>query len=282
MKPFILNQAGSAPHASDFTDIYTRIYDRISQLKGEFYDVSSGGVNYAQLKASELFDDYTNMVNQLSGMDLQQIQSIEQQLAFWINIYNALVVHGIAVLGVENSVRDFKSFFSNIFYSIGGHLFSPDDIEHGILRSNSCKYRIGFKPFGKSDPRRQFVLSKLDPRIHFALVCGSKSCPAIGVYHEDQIDSQLDIAAGNFVESDVDIDMQRQTITLSKVFKWYRFDFGSQTDLIYFIEKYRDNQDEKDFLRNYASRLKIKYFSYDWSLNHMGGSGINKELLHTP
>ena len=38
------------------------------------------------------------------------------------------------------------------------------------------------KPFGPSDPRLKVALTEPEPLIHFALVCGAKSCPPIKTY----------------------------------------------------------------------------------------------------
>lgn len=59
-------------------------------------------------------------------------------------------------------------------YNIGGRVYSLDDLEHGLLRGNKPHPSTGKTAFHQGDPRLQFVISELDPRIHFALVCGAK------------------------------------------------------------------------------------------------------------
>lgn len=82
-------------------------------------------------------------------------------------------------------------------------LVQADDIEHGILRSNAIapasigallKLPFLARPqFKKGDPRREYVVSPVDPRIHFALVCGAKSCPPIKLYTPDNLDEGLQV-----------------------------------------------------------------------------------------
>jgi Protein of unknown function, DUF547 len=74
--------------------------------------------------------------------------------------------------------------FNHLFsYAVGGHVFSLDDIEHGILRCNRKHPTSGFVAFGPGDLRLPFALPlPVDPRIHFALNCGAKGCPAIRAY----------------------------------------------------------------------------------------------------
>jgi hypothetical protein len=55
-------------------------------------------------------------------------------------------------------------------------------------------------PFqAKNDPRKQFMVTEVDPRIHFTLNCGAESCPPIGVYHGDKLESELKRATNGFL-----------------------------------------------------------------------------------
>jgi len=69
-----------------------------------------------------------------------------------------------------------------VSYFIGGYTYSLNDIENGILRSNRKALGAFRKPFGKNDPRLKVALKRVEPKIHFALVCGAKSCPPIKTY----------------------------------------------------------------------------------------------------
>ena len=73
-------------------------------------------------------------------------------------------------------------FFNTVNYIIGGHSFGLNQIENGILRSNRKAIGAVTKPFSKSDPRLRVALPAPEPKIHFALVCGAKSCPPIKTY----------------------------------------------------------------------------------------------------
>ena len=95
-------------------------------------------------------------------------------------------------------------FFSSVSYVIGGLVYSLNDIENGILRSNrqsmGTLYR---KPFKDEDPRLKVSLGQVDPRIHFALNCGAKSCPPITTFSGDQVQDQLKIATASFLEVNI-------------------------------------------------------------------------------
>ena len=72
----------------------------------------------------------------------------------------------------------------------------------------------------KDDPRIKFVMGTFDPRIHFALVCGAKSCPPIRVYDPQNLQQGLQWATEGFCDEEVQIDVDRRLITLSMLFKW--------------------------------------------------------------
>ena len=240
----------------------------MADLKAQFIDVESGAVRYKGIRDSEAFGRYKNLTLRLRSFDLRSLESRNQRLAFWINIYNTGVIHGVIELGLERSVKEFRRFFDRVAYEVGGHRFSLNQIEHGILRGNRRPpYRL-LRPFGKGDPRIEFAAFPMDMRIHFALVCGARSCPPIGFYEADQIDFQLDLAAGSFVNSpQVEILPGATTIYLSMIFKWYRGDFEGRKRLLDTLLEFLDEGEKKAFLKQHRDSIRIKYQPYDWSLN---------------
>ena len=105
------------------------------------------------------------------------------KIAFFINIYNALVIHAHVERGVPTSTYQRYKFFSGMSYNIGGYNLSLNDIENGVLRSNrAAMATLYMKPFSASDPRMKIILPEVEPRIHFALNCGAKSCPPIKTF----------------------------------------------------------------------------------------------------
>ncbi|RMG69378.1 MAG: DUF547 domain-containing protein, partial [Nitrospirae bacterium] len=165
-------------------------------------------------------------------------------------------------------VKEVMGIFSRVKYLIGGYLFSADDIEHGILRANRRPPSRPFRQFGPFDRRRRFSLKELDPRIHFALVCGSRSCAPIRFYTPEGIDRELDMAAMNFINSsEVVIIPEERKLLLSSIFKWYQKDFGGLDGVIDFLIRYTVEDHEKAFLKENRHNLRIEYLYYDWNLN---------------
>lgn len=103
-----------------------------------------------------------------------------------------------------------------------------------------------------------------DPRVHFALNCGSTSCPFLPnkLFQAESLDKCLNNLAKFFINSgNVRIDEKTKTVYLSRIFKWYKRDFATAGRLQQFINKYW-KKDAIDF-----TKLKIKFKDYDWSLN---------------
>jgi hypothetical protein len=240
----------------------------MADLKARFIDVKSGVVRYKAIRGSEAFERYKDLSGRLRSFDLRALESRNQKLAFWINIYNTAVIHGVIELGLERSVRQVPRFFDRIAYEIGGHHFSLKEIEHGILRGNRRPpYRL-LKPFRKGDARMEFAVLPMDLRIHFALVCGARSCPPIGFYEAAQIDFQLNLAAASFINSpQVKILPEEKAICISMIFNWYRRDFGGRKGLLDTLIEFLDEGEKKEFLKRHREEIRVKFQPYDWNLN---------------
>jgi hypothetical protein len=148
-------------------------------------------------------------------------------------------------------------------------LFSPEDIEHGILRGNRRPPNSLFKKLNKDDKRLGYSIQELDPRIHFALVCASSSCPPISFYSPEKIDEELTIAGESFLNGGgIKLDRERNRAVLSRIFKWYAGDFGSShAEILKFIAHRIYNDDDRKYLIENAEHILIDYQDYDWRLN---------------
>jgi hypothetical protein len=241
----------------------------IADLQAGFFDLDKGRINYSAMRGTQEFDSYVKLAGFLKMYDLRSLQHRGQRFAFWINLYNTMVIHGVVALGIKESVNEKRGFFKLVKYDIGGYLFSLNDIEHGVLRENRRIPHRLWSAFSRDDPRRDFIVSPMDVRIHFTLVCGSQSCPPIGFYSADQIETQLDLAARSFINSrEVEVNSGRGILKISRIFKWYRADFGGRDDLIRFLIQYLDAGEARDYLETNQNQIRIQYTPYDWSLNH--------------
>ena len=234
-------------------------------------DEPGGKVDYAGLRASQEYEEYRQKCSALlQDYQPEKLPTISAQRAFWINIYNALLIDAVIAFDVQQSVTEGKlgviTFFRRAAYRIDGKRVSLEQIEHGILRGNRGHPILPGPQFRSDDPRLAWCLP-LDPRIHFALNCGSHSCPPIQVYAADRLDAELELAACNFVSSTVEIDPKKKLVYLSKIFQWYQGDFGGRPGILNFLITYLPDDQRKQFLLENLGSLHLAYFHYDWGLN---------------
>jgi len=258
------------------SDIGEKLKMTLNRWKADGFNIETGKVDYQRLANSEVFSEFRDAVSILQNFDPATLQTENERKAFWINMYNMLIVHGIIAYGVKSSVQEVKGAFERFAYIIGGYRFSTDDIEHGILRANKGHVAMPGKRFSGSDSRRRLVVETLDPRIHFTLVCASTSCPPIGIYQADLLDLQFDLAAKNFINNGgVVVDRGQMTVSLSRIFQWYASDFGgswmnlfgSVAPVLRWIAQFIQDSDLAQFVDENAEKLQIRYQEYDWSLN---------------
>lgn len=218
------------------------------------YVTEDGNVHYAALKRdSAALDTFVSQIGEVSPDSHPAIfPSRYDRLAYWLNAYNALVLHAMVAGYPERGNRLSTLLGRGIFFKLlklgaGGHAITLDAIETDKLRE-----------------------SFRDPRIHFAIVCASRGCPWLGrtAFTGANVDSLLNDAARRFLSQkrNVDLDAARHVITVSSIFKWFGSDFGSgETQRVQFIAKYRD-----DGARLLAQPWSLRYANWDWSLNDAG------------
>lgn len=244
----------------------------IDMAKIDAIDESGFTVNYESLRSSPPYNEYRNACSpRLMYFDPQLLATREEQLAFWINLYNALVMDGVISKQVTQSVGSnplkLLAFFRGTSYNVAGYRMSCDDIEHGILRGNRGHPMLPGRQFPSTDLRKSWIVDPVDVRIHFALNCAGRSCPPIQVYTAAEIDAQLDLAARNFVNADLSIDPHHYEVHLSAIFSWFKGDFGGRDGIIDFLLQYLPEDDRQSWLLEHRDSIEFKFKDYDWGLN---------------
>ncbi len=190
------------------------------------------------------------------------------RLAYWLNAYNAFTLHAILDEYPITSVwktRDGR-FFQRRRHVAGGKPVSLDDIEHEILRGKFA-----------------------EPRIHFAINCGSNGCPPMrpSAWEGDAIEATLDGAARQFLASEWNcrIDDAAKRVFVSRIFKMYASDFAGPANS---TDEYR-----RGVLRFVAAHTGVPfeaiadydvvYNVYDWGLNDARRKpNLGPILFHEP
>ncbi|XP_042224719.1 uncharacterized protein LOC121868311 [Homarus americanus] len=243
----------------------------ILQLFSDHISLDGKVVNYKEMKDTEGFKEYVKLSRELQRVAVEKLDQ-DGRKAFFINIYNALVIHATVENGPPSNWLSRLKFFDKTSYIVGGHIYSLNEMENGVLRANKRGVTQLFAPFGKSDPRRMISLIQVDPRIHFALNCGAKSCPPIKTFSAENINEELRVATEAYLETDegLQIDEARGVVQLSSLLRWYSSDFGNTTeDVLRWVHRNVTFPEKKEALERVmeSNKWKVNYISYNWNSN---------------
>jgi len=207
------------------------------------YVTKTGQVDYKGfVQDSTLFQKY---LTTLSQNPPGNNWSEKEQLAYWINAYNAFTVKLIidhyplkSIKNIGDGLPMVNSPWDIKFFKIGKTDFDLNTIEHEILRKK-------FK----------------EPRIHFAINCASVSCPKLRneAYTSEVIDTQLEDQAKQFINNPIKNNISETELQLSKIFDWFKSDFIKGKTLFDFLQQYTNVKISNDH--------KVKFMKYDWNLN---------------
>ena len=268
MRPFwgrvVLNDIAAPPGAGPAAAAETLQLAVLGAIAAHTRD--DGRLDYARLRASSEWSLAVARAGALQAVSLGDLNGRQPRLAFWINVYNALVFHGIVAADIRRTVGEMRGFYGRVCYRIGGFVLSADDVEHGILRGNARHGWLKRRPFGARDSRLALAVYPVDPRIHFAITCGAQSCPPVGAYRASALDQQLDLAARNFLNQAVAVDGQGR-VTCSRILEWYAVDFEAAGGLGAVLARYLDAGPARHAVGGRA-RPCDAYRPYDWALQH--------------
>lgn len=195
---------------------------------------ASGDVDYALLKANrQELDAYCKSLEENPP---SAEWSKNEKLAYWLNAYNAFTLRLIVDNYPLSSITDLEGGkpWDKKWINLDNQSLSLNDIENVIIR-----------------PRFK------DARIHFAVNCAAKSCPPLANYAftARNVEGKLEGLTKSFINSSFN-EISENKIVVSKIFDWYKEDFGN---LIEFINRYSDVKVD--------GKAKVRYQEYDWRLN---------------
>lgn len=192
------------------------------------------------------------IVSQVEGVSKNTFDSWSEKdrLAFLINAYNVftvkLIVDNYPVKSIKELGSFLKSPWKKKFFKLFGEEETLDGVEHERIRKD-------FK----------------EPRIHFAVVCASKGCPALKgeAYVGSRLNEQLEESLRNFLKDETRNrwDEKNNTLYISKIFKWYGDDFKNASGSVQaFLAPRMAGSEPQQKLLNQA---KTEFLEYDWGLN---------------
>lgn len=170
----------------------------------------------------------------------------DEQLAYWINAYNAYTIQLILRHYPLKSIKDIVKI--NITY-----INSPWDIKFIV---------IGGKRLDLNDIENGIIRKKFDePRIHFALVCAAISCPTLRneAFTGERLNEQLTAQAKDFINDKSKNQLTTTKASVSSIFSWYSGDFTKKMTIQAFLNQYATSKISKD--------TPLNYLDYSWKLN---------------
>jgi Protein of unknown function, DUF547 len=194
-----------------------------------------------------------------------------------MNLYNLMIKYAFMKLGAGRTSVSRHAFFCTVGFDIGGHFFSFQDFENGLLRGNRrAPYSMRRAQFNqRNDARRNFVIHNPDFRFHFGVNCGAQSCPPVRIFSVEDLDNELAMVASAFCEDDahVVIHEERNEIAVSKIFYWYKTDFvgnkNMNKELPLVLVEYLRGAKKRTLEKMIASSssIKVSFLPYDWTPN---------------
>ncbi|GJL54896.1 MAG: DUF547 domain-containing protein [Nitrospirales bacterium] len=206
--------------------------------------VTDGFVQYPAIARDSNFTQY---LKQLDRVAPTQLPTPNDRLAFWINAYNAFAIKGIVDGYSPSTFIGRYQYFINQRYSVGGETINLYDLERGLL-----------------------IPDFREPRIHFAIVCASQSCPKLRsqAFTGEQLDQQLTDSARQFINDPTKnrFDHHNKIAYLSKIFDWFMEDFVNHSgSLTAYVAQYIDNPTLAHGLQ--TNTYDVQFLEYDWHLN---------------
>ena len=184
----------------------------------------------------------------LAGTDPRTLARAEQ-MAYWINLYNALTVHVVVGRYPVDSIKQIKSGLVNFgpwdleLIPVQGQKLTLNQIEHEILR-----------PLWR------------DPRIHYAVNCASLGCPNLAreVYRSDNLERLLEQGAREYVNHPRGAQVKEESeLWVSSIYDWYKSDFGgTDAGVLEHLKRYANPE-----LAETLNGFSVFKDTYDWSLN---------------
>jgi hypothetical protein len=264
----VLNDEALPGTAASPSEVAKTLRTLRNDLKSEALD-DDGHVDYAKLGTSHTYSEMKRVSGLLRAIDPTEMIADDTRIAFWLNLYNVLAIHGVLALGIRESVMEVPSFFGVVAYRVGDLVLTLDEIENGVLRRNAPHPATGARLFDDDDPRLALCPSHVDPRIHAALVCASTSCPPVSFYDAAKLDAQLELAALNYVASDVEVDEGNRVVRIPITFRYYQSDFGRGAGVRLFLLDHARGAQREALEAAFQSGYELAYHRYDWSLNSM-------------
>ena len=226
-------------------------YATYDQFLTKYWSKDANGIARVDYKAVGATDqaNLVSFIDQLQQIDPGKLER-DDQLAYWINLYNAQTIRVVLDNYPVGSIREIKDGPLSIGpwnrkdVVVNGTALSLNDIEHRIIRPTFN-----------------------EPRIHYALNCAAASCPNLApqAWRGAGLDAALEAAELSYLADDRGISIGEDgRVTASKIYIWFREDFGANEREVLARLVSKSPEPKAAALQ---ARGRIDRYAYDWSLN---------------
>ncbi|XP_042485057.1 uncharacterized protein LOC122065327 isoform X2 [Macadamia integrifolia] len=216
---------------------------------GSAVEVSWMSVGKKQLEyAAGALRRFRSLVEQLAKVNPIHLSS-DEKLAFWINLYNALIMHAYLAYGVPRSDLKLFSLMQKAAYTVGGHSFNAAAIEYVILKMKPPVHRpqtallLALHKLKVSVEQRKFSIDTFEPFVVFALSCGMYSSPAVKIYTANNVREELQEAQRDFIRASVGVSSKGRLL-VPKMLHCFARGFVDDSNLAVWISRYLPPQQE--------------------------------------
>ncbi|XP_030971161.1 uncharacterized protein LOC115991543 isoform X2 [Quercus lobata] len=206
-------------------------------------EVSWMSVGKKQLEyAAGALRRFRTLVEQLAKVNPIHL-SCDEKLAFWINLYNALIMHAYLAYGVPRSDLKLFSLMQKAAYTVGGHSFSAAAIEYVILKMKPPLHRpqiallLALHKLKVSDEQLKSTVDIYEPLVTFALSCGMYSSPAVRIYTAKNVTEELQEAQRDFIRASVGVSSKGRLL-VPKMLHCFAKGFVDDANLAVWISHY--------------------------------------------
>uniref|UniRef100_A0A1J3D2J2 DUF547 domain-containing protein n=1 Tax=Noccaea caerulescens TaxID=107243 RepID=A0A1J3D2J2_NOCCA len=206
-------------------------------------EVSWMSVGKKQLEyASGALKKFRNLVEQLARVNPIHL-SCNEKLAFWINLYNALIMHAYLAYGVPRSDLKLFSLMQKAAYTVGGHSYTAATMEYVILKMKPPMHRpqiallLAIHKLKVSEEQRKASIDTHEPLLAFALSCGMYSSPAVRIYTAKGVKEELLEAQRDFIQASVGLSSKGKLL-VPKMLQCYAKNLMEDSNLGVWISKY--------------------------------------------